>query len=268
MLFRSLYAPTAYDSQYIPSNHFTVGSETYTYSRTNYVFKGWARSPTAISPDYIEGNIAHITELSPNGYRLYAVWEPELFDITLYFDENYQAVITMPFQGKYDTSAYISSYAPPTGFRTVGWSTIQPVLTNGFYVIPDGATVYTHIISLERENTILYPIFAYDVNVTNTSYTVLSNGCFLFRGETPSNAIIIGDGTNEISPCIYIKDLVMDFTDTVGPNLSPMIIKNHATANLTYLNSCTLTGRSYLDLGNNNCAGYAAIMSRQDQGSS
>ncbi len=249
------YTPTAYDSQYIPGNEFIIEGDTYEYSRTNYSFLGWATSPTAVNPNYVEGNVASVNDLSSSGYTLYAVWKANMYEVILHFDEGHQAKITMPYEAKFDTSSYINSFEAPSGYRVVGWSVAELNKVGDVYVIPtdpenpgDYVKTYSHIITLESEGVTLYPILALYKNLTNAALTITDNGCYFVTGgseDTPvsSNPLIIGNGSSTISPFIFTKSLYMDFSDTSNNTYrSPMIIRDHATATMVVIDDCYFKG--------------------------
>ena len=105
------YTTTMYQSLYIPGGDFFVEDTTnlysYAYEREDYTFQGWARTPTAVNPEYYEGNVIPQSDLTVSDFKLYAVWKAVTYQATFHYHGGDMSV-SIPFGAIVDTEALIS----------------------------------------------------------------------------------------------------------------------------------------------------------------
>ncbi len=108
-----------------PQDIYYNASETLlpnTFTRTNYIFSGWALSSAASSADYNDESSYHMTD---GNVTLYAVWSPDIYSLT--FNANGATSGTMAPQSiAYGTAENISTNLfSKTGYTFAGWSTVS-----------------------------------------------------------------------------------------------------------------------------------------------
>ena len=130
--------------------------------RSYYEFLGWAKSPDALSPEYMPGSSYNENE----EVTLYAVWKSTLETYTVSYDANGGSVAPANQIKTEDIALKLSSDIPiRNGYEFLGWAE-SPTATSATYAA--GATYF------ENADITLYAVWRernYDFSVSNLTVT-------------------------------------------------------------------------------------------------
>ncbi len=175
-----------YEGDTAPGSSFTYDGHSYTLTRNNYGFMGWARSDSANAPDFYPGDA--LTGLN-NNTRLYAVWGRVVFNAgsgTIYMDGSPLGSTTLTLQNtvpieppgdsiEYDGHVYTFVR---DGYGIIGWNTSNNSTTPR-YVEGDGQVLPT----ITSNYSYYYPTWA------QATFNV--NGGTIYKDGTASGGTVL-----------------------------------------------------------------------------